>query len=117
MYAALVVITFCTTFFRLAMNKRFYDLAKLTCSHDYLVLKSYYTQFAIVILFGLFGLMTYQVEPSEMLLVSVYWGSAALALVYLLYGARRHSYDSAAMSASSADETSEDANLDLVGRT
>jgi MFS family permease len=92
LYASLVVITFCTIFFRLAMNKRFYDLAKLTRSHDYLVLKSYYTQFAIIIIFGLFGLFTYQIEASETLLLPVYWGSAILALTYLLYGARGHSY-------------------------
>jgi len=93
LYAMLVVITFCTTFFRLAMNKRFYDLAKTTRSHDYLVLKSYYTQFAIIILFGLFGLFTYQVEASEALLVPVYWGAAMFALIYLLYGSRQHSYE------------------------
>ena len=93
LYAMLVVITFCTTFFRLAMNKRFYDLAKTTLSHDYLVLKSYYTQFAIIILFGLFGLFTYQVEASETLLAPVYWGAAMLALTYLLYGSRQHSYE------------------------
>ena len=111
MYASLVFITFCTTFFRLAMNKRFYDLAKLTCSHDYLVLKSYYTQFAIIILFGLFGLMTYQIEGSQMLLAPVFWGSAVLSLVYLLYGARRHSFESPARSAPGASEVPEGANL------
>jgi len=92
LYASLVVITFCTTFFRLAMNKRFYDLAKLTRSHDYLVLKSYYTQFAIIILFGLFGLLTYQIEASETLLIPVYWGAAMLAFIYLLYGSRQQNY-------------------------
>jgi len=92
LYASLVAITFCTTFFRLAMNKRFYDLAKLTRSHDYLVLKSYYTQFAIIILFGLFGLLTYQIEASETLLIPVYWSAALLAFIYLLYGSRQQNY-------------------------
>ena len=92
LYISLVVITFCTTFFRLAMNKRFYDLAKLTRSHDYLVLKSYYTQFAIMIIFSTFGMLTFQLEADETLLNIAYWASAALALVYLMYGAQRHTY-------------------------
>jgi predicted MFS family arabinose efflux permease len=92
LFAFLVAITFCTTFFRLAMNKRFYDLAKLTRSHDYLVLKSYYSQFAIVFVFGAFGFFSYRFEPSETLLVPLYWISAALAFVYLLYGSKRHDY-------------------------
>lgn len=92
LYASLVVVAFCTTFFRLAMNKRFYDLAKLTLSHDYLVLKSYYTQFIIVIMFGLLGMLTHKVESSAFLLVPIYWALAALSLTYLIYGARRHAY-------------------------
>ena len=100
LYISLVVITFCTTFFRLAMNKRFYDLAKLTRSHDYLVLKSYYTQFAIMIIFATFGMLTFQLEADEALLNIIFWASAALALVYLMYGAQRHSYTRPEMPAS-----------------
>jgi MFS family permease len=90
LYLYLITITFCTTFFRLAMNKRFYDLAKLTRSHDYLVLKSYYSQFSIVFLFGLIGLVSYQMPNSETLLAPIYWIAAALALLYFFYGARRY---------------------------
>jgi len=92
LYAVLVVIAFCTTFFRLALNKRFYDLAKLTLSHDYLVLKSYYTQFAIVIAFGLLGMLACQLDSSAAFLVPVYWGLAALSLTYLIYGVHGHAY-------------------------
>jgi len=92
LFVFLVAITFCTTFFRLAMNKRFYDLAKLTRSHDYLVLKSYYSQFAIVFVFAAVGFFSYRFEYSETLLVPLYWISAALAFVYLLYGSKRHDY-------------------------
>ena len=92
LFVFLVTITFCTTFFRLAMNKRFYDLAKLTRSHDYLVLKSYYSQFAIVFVFAAVGFFSYRLESSEILLAPLYWISAALALVYLLYGSKRHDY-------------------------
>ncbi len=91
LYLFLVVITFCTAFFRLAMNKRFYDLAKLTCSHDYLVLKSYYSQAAIALIFALMGYWLYSIEPGAWVLTPVYWLSAALALIYLIYGIRRYS--------------------------
>ena len=91
LYASLVIVTFCTTFFRLAMNKRFYDLAKLTRSHDYLILKSYYTQFSIIIMFGIFGILTYQIDSTEGLLEPIYWACAILSLTYFLYGSKRYS--------------------------
>ncbi len=90
LYLFLVLITFCTTFFRLAMNKRFYDLAKLTRSHDYLILKSYYSQISITLTFGLFGLATYQMQASNTFLPTIYWCAAVLALTYFLYGVRRY---------------------------
>ncbi len=83
------MITFCTTLFRLALNKRFYDLAKLTCSHDYLVLKSYFTQFALALMFGAFGYLTLSIDASEALLVPIYWFCALLAPIYLCYGQPR----------------------------
>ena len=89
LYLFLVLITFCTSFFRLAMNKRFYDLAKLTLSHDYLVLKSYYSQISIALVFGVFGFATYQSQGSEKLLTPIYWVAAVFALTYFLYGWRR----------------------------
>jgi MFS family permease len=92
LFLLLVAITFCTSFFRLAMNKRFYDLAKLTLSHDYLVLKSYYTQFAIALSFGAFGLLTWQMDESQMLLTPIYWTAAASSLTYLVYGASRYNW-------------------------
>lgn len=89
LYLFLVLITFCTSFFRLAMNKRFYDLAKLTLSHDYLVLKSYYSQISIALAFGVFGFITYQSPKNEMLLTPIYWTIAVFTLTYFLYGWRR----------------------------
>ncbi len=65
--------------------------AKLTLSHDYLVLKSYYTQFAIVIIFGAIAVVFAGMENSEQLLVPTYWAAAVLSLSYLAYGARRYS--------------------------
>lgn len=53
LFTTLILITFCTSFFRLAFNKRFFDLAKHTSAHRYLFLKSYYSQVCIALIFGL----------------------------------------------------------------
>lgn len=90
LYIFLIGITFCTSFFRLAMNKRFYDLAKLTCSHDYLVLKSYYSQISIAVVFGVLAVMLARVDQSAAVLTPIYWLSAVLALSYFVYGQRRY---------------------------
>jgi MFS family permease len=89
-YIALVLITFCTSFFRLAMNKRFYDLARDTLSHRYLVLKSYYTQITLALVFLGFGLITQHSVDSEKFLGPIYWLAAAGAFIYLFYGADRY---------------------------
>lgn len=90
MYLLLVIITFSTTFFRLAMNKRFYDLAKLTLSHDYLVLKSYYSQISIAVVFGGIAFTTYQSQSTAAVLTPIYWIAAFFALIYFVYGAERY---------------------------
>ena len=89
LFIALVLITFSTSMFRLVFNKRFYDIAKLTLAHRYLVLKSYYSQSAIFAVFLLFGWATLQTE-SAALLAPVYWAAAAASFGYLAYGARRY---------------------------
>jgi len=94
LFISLVLITFCTSFFRLAMNKRFYDLARETLSHRYLILKSYYSQITILIVFVAFGLWFEGAENSENLLVPVYWCASVFSLLFLLYGATRYSRSS-----------------------
>ncbi len=90
LFILLVLITFGTSMFRLVMNKRFYDIAKLTISHGYLVLKSYYSQAAIFVLFLIFGAAVIQANGNADLLKPVYWIAALAAPVYLLYGAKRY---------------------------
>ncbi|MGR3985000.1 MAG: hypothetical protein OD817_07095 [Gammaproteobacteria bacterium] len=89
LFIALILITFSTSMFRLVFNKRFYDIAKLTLAHRYLVLKSYYSQAAIFVMFMLFGWATLHAEGAG-LLEPVYWAAAAASFVYLMYGARRY---------------------------
>lgn len=92
LFILLVLITFGTSMFRLAFNKRFYDIAKLTLSHRYLVLKSYYSQAAILALFAGFGVAALQLGWSEVVFAPVYWAAAAGALLYLFYGAARYRF-------------------------
>ncbi len=90
LFLMLVMITFCTSFFRLAMNKRFYDVAKQTIEHPYLILKSYYSQITIATGFFIFGYVSLEVENSVALLQPVYWCASVLALTFLCYGANRY---------------------------
>jgi len=87
LFIALVLITFCTSFFRLVMNKRFYDLARDTVNHRYLVLKSYYSQVAIGITFVGLGLLLKEDANIEKVLTISYWVAAALSFGFILYGA------------------------------
>jgi hypothetical protein len=85
----LAIITFCTSIFRLAFNKRFFDIAKLSTAHEYIFIKSYFSQlFLIVFLFVpavVGGLKSSIVEQLSLL----YIGAAFLSLVFLLYR-RKH---------------------------
>ena len=91
-FLSLVLITFCTSFFRLAMNKRFYDLARDTISHRYLILKSYYSQITILVVFTGFAMFQMNNTDSETLLVPIYWIAAIFALLFLSYGADRYDH-------------------------
>ncbi len=90
LFLLLVTITFLTSFFRLAFNKRFFDLAKAGTAHRYLFLKSYYSQFSISLAFGAAAwIMHYAKNPATALTYS-YLIAAVLALAYLLYRPVEH---------------------------
>ena len=81
----LVLITFCTSFFRLAFNKRFFDHAKRTSGYRYILTKSYYSQFFIGVVFMVLGLIySYWPEVSHIPGYS-YIASGGVALFYLYY--------------------------------
>ena len=75
----LVAIMFFTTYFRLLFNKRFYDLAHQTLGHHYLILKSYYSQLGLALVFA--GLGLFWVGALDFL----YLGAGLLSLFYLRY--------------------------------
>ena len=80
-FVLLAAITFCTSIFRLAFNKRFYDIAASTSGHEYIFIKSYISQSCLV-LAALAGALS---VSSTSVLPALYFSAAPLSLVYLWY--------------------------------
>ncbi len=83
----LASITFCTSLFRLAFNKRFFDNAKSAIPHEYIFFKSYYSQFFLIPFFGIPLLFTLPLGNVTEQLTQVYLAAAAGSLLYLWYRA------------------------------
>ena len=83
---ALVLVTFCSSFFRLAFNKRFFDIARKTGAVDYLLIKSYSSQSYLGVFYlslgGALALTSFDHLPT---LQFAYLGAAVLSLAYLKY--------------------------------
>ena len=88
LYSLLIVIGFFTSFFRLVFNKRFYDLAEQTATYQYLIIKSYYSQFGIVLFFGALGWLLNSSASIESLLSNTYLWIAPFALGFVFYRPR-----------------------------
>jgi MFS family permease len=92
-YLMIVVIGFFTAFFRLAFNKRFFDMSKQKKTHDYIVMKSYYSQLGVCVFYGLMGMAVIVFSGSLLnglnnpvaILQWCYWVLTPAALIYLLY--------------------------------
>lgn len=80
----LAIITFCTSIFRLAFNKRFFDLAKPTTAHEYIFIKSYFSQFFLAV-FALMGFFLLRSGNAVELLPRVYLIAALVSFIYLFY--------------------------------
>ena len=83
--ALFLIIAFCTSFFRLTFNKRFFDLAKRSGESRYLFVKSHYSQFFIAVFFAILGCCVGLFEDSVGFLKMVYVGAAVCSALYLLY--------------------------------
>jgi L-asparagine transporter-like permease len=81
----LVFITFFTSLFRLSFNKRFFDIANRGDRYRYLIYKSYISQVAIVLLFGIIGILVANSNTPETI-STIYLVVALLALGYWAYG-------------------------------
>ncbi len=88
LYLMMVVITFLTAFFRLTLNKCFYDIAQQGLGNAYLVLKSYFTQAATLIIFALMAWIFMTAGNQVELLKYTYWVLAACSLLYWAYDRR-----------------------------
>ena len=84
-FLLLIGITFATAFFRLAFNKRFFDIAKKTNKHNYLLIKSYQSQFFIVIFFLVIAYLAILAPDFNIVLTNSYFIAAILSSFYLLY--------------------------------
>jgi len=81
----LLIIAFCTSFFRLTFNKRFFDLAKRSGENRYLFVKSHYSQFFIAIAFAIIGCCIGSFGDNVGILQTVYFIAAGSSVLYLLY--------------------------------
>ncbi len=80
----LAIITFCTSIFRLAFNKRFFDLANSAKGHEYIFIKSYFSQFFLAV-FALIGFFILYSKNAVDQLPGVYLTAAFISLIYLFY--------------------------------
>ncbi len=89
LWIALILITFFSSFFRLAFNKRFFDVARGSGSQSYLLVKSYSSQFWLGTTFSLLAIVLLVIPlPHDQLLQYLYLPAAALAALYLRYSDR-----------------------------
>ncbi len=88
----LVLITFCSSFFRLAFNKRFFDIAKQSAGTRYLLIKSYTSQLVLGLAYlGLAaGLFMYHQGAD---FSAIYIVAAIFALLYFAYGQKELNKD------------------------
>ena len=85
LYPLIIFIAFLTALFRLAFNKRFFDIAAKLATHEYLVMKSYYSQAGIALLFCLAGLLLNQNTNSFASLQIFYWVLVPISIIFILY--------------------------------
>ncbi|MGB3209744.1 MAG: hypothetical protein WBB19_03470 [Desulforhopalus sp.] len=81
----LLAVAFSTSLFRLAFNKRFFDLALRGTLYQYLFIKSYLSQLFMAVGFGLIGWWTAGGGAVSAVLNSCYWFAGFAAGLYLLY--------------------------------
>ncbi|WP_457577579.1 hypothetical protein [Desulfomarina sp.] len=82
----IVLVAFCTSFFRLSFNKKFFDYARAMGGYRYLFLKSVYSQFFIAVFFLFLSLFLYSVQFGVTVLPILYGCAAFCSFFYLLYG-------------------------------
>jgi len=87
-FVFLCIVAFFTALFRLAFNKRFYDLALHYPKTPYILMKSYYSQIALMICFLILGTV-FIGQPILDSLNLGYWLATALTPLYFIYRTRK----------------------------
>ncbi len=85
LYTIITLIGFLTTFFRLAFNKRFFDVASIENTHQYILCKSYYSQTALAVFFIALSFFLIDGQENQVILQNLYWVASPMALIYLAY--------------------------------
>ncbi|MBE8162586.1 MAG: MFS transporter [Bdellovibrionaceae bacterium] len=88
LFFLLVSITFFTSLFRLAYNKRFFDIAQQGSKHRYLFIKSYLSQIFIMLSFTAIAITSFLMEGSLLLLKYIYILAILLSAGYFFYRPR-----------------------------
>ncbi|TEW53981.1 hypothetical protein E2R68_10885 [Psychromonas sp. RZ22] len=86
LYSGLLLIAFLSNFFRLAFNKRFYDIARQDQATRYILCKSYYSQFMLIIFFSIIAFFFAGLAQPLSQLHILYWLCIPIALLYFFYG-------------------------------
>lgn len=86
LYSGILLIAFLSSFFRLAFNKRFYDVASLAQPIQYIICKSYYSQFVLVLFFSFAAYLFNSSEAPLQQLQHLYLLITPLVFIYLFYG-------------------------------
>jgi len=89
-YGGLLLAAFLSNFFRLAFNKRFYDIARQDKPTRYIICKSYYSQFMLVLFFSIIAAFTMSSDTAIHQLQVIYYLCIPLVLVYFVYGNTNH---------------------------
>ena len=86
LYVGLLAVAFLSNFFRLAFNKRFYDIARKDQQTRYIICKSYYSQFMLIGFFSVIALLgLVDAKPLNQLQI-IYHLSVPFVFCYFLYG-------------------------------
>ncbi|WP_025563478.1 MFS transporter [Psychromonas sp. SP041] len=86
LYSGLLLIAFLSNFFRLAFNKRFYDIARREQPTRYIICKSYYSQFMLILFFSVIGFFTVSTGQALQQLQVLYYLCIPLVFIYFVYG-------------------------------
>ncbi|WP_022942060.1 MFS transporter [Psychromonas hadalis] len=89
LYGGMLLIAFLSSFFRLVFNKRFYDIARGNQPIYYIVCKSYYSQFMIIVFFSVIALLASMGKDPLNQLQILYDVAIPLVFVYVLYGVKK----------------------------